>query len=212
MDFDESNMEAHIQTFVKNWKGPVFSALKESTMINLDLCDKTALKKFFKENADNYISRHDISLFKKWSVKLIQNILSKIRHDDNLKYTFIIHLLTTHPNNENHRFVLGKTFRAISMGVDGVKWINHFQCNDFNFKEKVSLQKFVNLLQQKLRNQKKNRKRKFKQMENATVDEKSYECKMQKIHEIFLTLNQLEQQKLLVNLMNEMPPKKRLKK
>ena len=37
-------------------------------------------------------------------------------------------------------------------------------------------------------------------MENTIVDEKSYECKMQKIREIFSTLNKIQQQQLLMEL------------
>ena len=210
IDFDDSNMAKHIETFANNWKGPDFKALQEKRMDEIDLCQKKTINKFLKDNTDNYISRHDISLFKQWSVRLIHNILSKIK-DNNIKYAFMIHLLSPHPNNGFKRFVIDKTFRKISTDVDGLKWSNYFPCDDFNFKQRNSLPKFVNLLQKMSTNQKKNRKRKWTTMENTIVDEKSYECKMQKIREIFSTLNKIQQQQLLMEL-NQMPPKKKLKK
>lgn len=135
------------KTFAQWWTGPDWSTLTENGSIkkvNIDKPDST--EKFFRNNADNYISRHDITVFSRWSINVVRAALDNIS-DLKSQYKFTIRLLSPNPSNNNKRFILSKTFKMLSKDVDGFKWKQYFPCNGFNFKQKDALKLFISWLE-----------------------------------------------------------------
>ena len=133
--------------FANAWKGPDWNQLKVTGAVkDVDLNQPDTVFRFFAKNADNYISRHDISLFKQWSVTVVHTALENI---DNitLRYKFVIHLLRPHPNDGNKRFIVGKTFKKLSKDTDGFKWCRYIPCDNFNFHQKDALKSFIGWLE-----------------------------------------------------------------
>ena len=147
---------------------------------------------------DNYISRHDVSLFGKWSVNVVHTALQCI--GDKYKYKFVTLLLNPHPGNKNNRFIIGDTFRKLSKSVDGFKWDTYFPCNNSDF---GTLKSFISWLEKSNKPQLNKRKRKRKQIlaENTSYNnhhnKHSVIQKLVKIHAIYTSFSQQEQQQML---------------
>lgn len=191
------------ETFATNWCGPVWNALNEKGPINtVDLNKPKSITQFFTRNADNYISRHDVSLFKKWSVNVVHVTLMQI-DDIESRLKFVIHLLRPHRNDNNKRFILGKTFKKLSKDADGLKWCEYFSCSNFKFDQKDALQLFTKWLEGELMKLNKNpinsNKRKRKRIKIEDDDDK-----INKIKQILSTLNPKEQQSVIMELLMEM--------
>ena len=134
--------------FANKWEGPKWNQCKPNGPIQkVDLSQIKTIERFFCKNADNYISRHDISLFKKWSVDMVHTGLQNIV-DTASQYRFIIDLLAPNSNDGNKRFIVSKTFEKLSTTVDGFNWPRYFQsCHNFNFNQKDSMKLFIQWLE-----------------------------------------------------------------
>ena len=80
VDIDSYNDMISPSAFANKWKGPVWIRLKENGPIkHVNIKDMKSIEKFFKNNADSYISRHDVRMFKKWSVNVVHAALKHIK-------------------------------------------------------------------------------------------------------------------------------------
>ena len=211
-------------TFARNWDGPDFNSLnKKGPLKNVNLKVPKSINQFFTRNADNYISRHDISLFKKWSVNVVHTALMQIS-DNSSRHKFVIYLLRPHPNDNNKRFILAKTFRKLSKDADGLKWNDYFECGDFIFDQKDALKLFIEKLEEesmKLQRRENQNKRKRKRIkiedddDNQRISQHStkthfvteFDLKMTKIKQILSTLNHQERKQALMELLMDMTAK-----